>query len=91
MLKVFIQNQKQTNLHRMANLDWIDELDNKDDDLTNYQLLQRAIYQSRMGFAYWWPRIIAMVEDDKKTEYETGPLSATDSKNLTKKRTERDQ
>jgi hypothetical protein len=66
----------------MANLDWIDELDNKEDDLTNYQLLQRAIYQSRMGFAYWWPRIIAMVEDDAYSS-ESGLINATDSKEET--------
>ena len=87
MHKVFIQKMKAMT----SKTDWIDELDNSEDDQTFFQRLTSAIYKSRNGGSYWWPVLMAMVEDDELTDIESGPMNATDAKNLTSKRCKRDE
>lgn len=59
MRRVFIQRTKPSTMS-----DWIDELENTQDDQTYYDRLMRGIYNSRMGRDYWWGVLIAKVEDD---------------------------
>lgn len=74
----------------MANADWIDELDNKDDDLTYFEQLMKAMYRSRQGRNYWWPIILSKVEDDEMTALDNHMGSSSDANTLTKDRLKRE-
>ena len=90
MHKVFIQKMKAMT----SKTDWIDELDNSEDDQTFFQYIQSSIYESKLGAEYWWPTIIAMVQDDKRTPEESvNPQSYTSgaANKMTKKRVKREE
>lgn len=88
MQKVFIQKMK-----AMSSTDWIDELDNQEDAETFFQSWKKAVGVSRYcyenGFHDACLYYLAKVQDDEMTT-ERGIFSATDAKQETKKRTDRD-
>lgn len=75
--------------------DWIDELENSEDDKTYAQIVISKIYKTvqmkEHGWAEAWAWLQGVLDDNAYTEEHSGPLSATDSKKLTEKRVKRDE
>ena len=74
--------------------DWIDELEESDDNETLFQEFISKLYKTtimkEMGWAAAWFWIMSKLDDAEYTEEHSGPLSATDSKRLTDKRVKRE-
>jgi len=74
--------------------DWIDELDSDQDDKQRESMIISKLYKTwhykQFGIESAWYWLEGVLDEHAYTDEHSGPLSATDSKNLTKKRSERD-
>ena len=73
---------------------WIDEFANGEDDKTLFEEFMSGFYKSRhfkqFGWSHTWYWIKGIMKDAEYIADDSGSYSATDSKELTKKRVKRD-